>query len=117
MSGMVGIEGFTVDPELGSGAAQALVEAAFELQRYGSALQRMAGQLDRRSARLVVTAMSSVGIAATALFAAADTQCTLDDEPADVRTRPEGPNHDMITRCEHDPAHCWDGNGRYTTCP
>jgi hypothetical protein len=113
----LGFEGLAVNEELGAGVAEGILESAFDLQRRGASLLRIAGQLDPARAWQVRMSMSSIGIAVTGLFAACDTKCTLAGDPVPVRTRPEGPNDDMITRCEHDPAHCWDGSGRKIDCP
>jgi hypothetical protein len=117
MTEIYDIEGMVVDSDLSYAVARELVDLAFRLQQFNDGLQHAASVLDRRSSRLVTTAMSALGMAATALFAAADTKCTQGGTEADVRTRPEGPNHDMITRCEHDPAHCWNGVGSSIKCP
>jgi hypothetical protein len=62
-------------------------------------------------------AITALGLAANALFASADTKCDLANPPEDVETRPNGPDDSMMTRCYHDPSHCWDGNGARVKCP
>lgn len=110
-------EGLAANEELEAGITEAILESAFDLQRRAASLQPITGQLDPARAWQVVISMSSIGVAVTGLFAACDTKCTISGDPVPVRTRPEGPNEDMITRCEHDPAHCWDGSGRKIDCP
>lgn len=63
------------------------------------------------------SAVYSLGNAITALCAAADIECNITQPPASVDTRPRGPNDDMITRCTHNPAHCWNGTGVKMACP
>jgi hypothetical protein len=63
-------------------------------------------------------AVSGLALAVNAMFASADVKCTLLEPPEDVVTRSAGPDGDMITKCFHDPPHCWDGNGRrLKPCP
>ncbi|MDQ4096777.1 MAG: hypothetical protein M3144_02760 [Actinomycetota bacterium] len=53
----------------------------------------------------------------TLLMAAVDYQCTLADPPESIKGRPIGPNGNMMHKCFHDPAHCWDGTWQSTRCP
>jgi hypothetical protein len=62
-------------------------------------------------------AITALGLAANALFASADTKCTLAEPPEDVETRPIGPDDSMMTRCYHEPSHCWNGQGSRVNCP
>ncbi len=63
-------------------------------------------------------AASGLALAVNAMFASADVKCTLAQPPEDVRTRSSGPDGDMVTKCFHDPPHCWDGGGhRVNPCP
>jgi hypothetical protein len=52
-----------------------------------------------------------------ALQAASRTKCTLASPPKDINTRPQGPDGELIMRCEHDPAHCWSFTGKQIACP
>jgi hypothetical protein len=62
-------------------------------------------------------AIAALGSAANALFASANTKCTLAEPPEDVETRPIGPDESMVTRCYHAPSHCWNGEGARISCP
>ncbi|WP_167104984.1 hypothetical protein [Mycobacterium sp. DL592] len=60
-----------------------------------------------------------IGLTTSILLACIDTKCNLDSNsaPSEVDRRPRGSSNDMITRCHHDPPHCWDYNGKYIECP
>jgi hypothetical protein len=59
-----------------------------------------------------------IGAAFLVLNAARDEKCTLDGkEPSDIHVRPEGPNGNLINRCEHNPSHCWSYVGERIDCP
>jgi hypothetical protein len=63
--------------------------------------------------------ISVLQTALLAFAAANDIKCTADGkEPVDLHTRPEGPDGEMIMRCEHDPSHCYSyGEGHRISCP
>jgi|SRR6266487_3870233 len=65
----------------------------------------------------LATAMDALGASVTALFASVDIKCTLAEPPSEVDTRPRGPDNEMVTKCFHEPAHCWSGAGKYVVCP
>jgi hypothetical protein len=65
----------------------------------------------------VANALASLGVIATAYLASEDIKCTLATPPSEVITRPIGPNDSMLSRCFHDPAHCWRMDGDRVTCP
>jgi hypothetical protein len=116
----LGDTGLTIsddDPEL----RQIVLEAASQLILVGDRLSSIIGS-GRRGAFAdgqLASVTELLGFTVSALFAAVDTKCGLDpgSEPTDVDTRPRGPNHHMITRCRHNPPHCWDGQGTFIPCP
>jgi hypothetical protein len=96
------------------------VETAFgDLTQVADRLsQARAGTENARVGVQIEQALDGVTLAVNALLASADIKCTLAQPPVEVNTRPRGPNGEMITRCFHAPAHCWNGIGnRITPCP
>jgi hypothetical protein len=116
----LGDMGWTIsdeDPEL----REIVVEAASQLNLVGDRLSSIIGS-GRRGAFAdgqLASVRELLGFTVSALFASIDTKCDLDpsNAPTDVDTRPRGPNHHMITRCRHNPPHCWDGQGAFIACP
>jgi hypothetical protein len=101
-------------------------EIESEVRRFHASLAEVADRLTEMSGdwsgtrfeTYVGDAVFGIRTAATALYAAADMRCTLEQPPSDLDTRPRGPDKRMITQCFHDPAHCWDGTGTYVDpCP
>lgn len=79
-------------------------------------LGRMEGSPSDQEA--LMTARAALDLAAAAVAASVDTKCTIGGEAeADVYRRPHGQNDEMIERCKHKKAHCWDGAGNLIRCP
>lgn len=64
----------------------------------------------------VQRALVSLAVASTAMYAAVEARCTLDQPPTELDTEPRGPDHKLITRCKHFPPHCWEGT-TFVPCP
>ena len=79
-------------------------------------IMNLFGRGDSPSLDHALNAVNALGVAATAVFAAIDASCDIDQPPTRLITRPRGPDRRLITRCEHDPPHCWEGTV-YVDCP
>lgn len=116
----VGDHGLTIsneDPEL----ADIVIEALPSLGWLGNRLSRIAGDESRgtlKDSQLALT-LELLGATTSSLFACVDTKCNLDptSPPSEVDRRPRGPNKSMISRCHHNPPHCWNNSGEFIECP
>jgi hypothetical protein len=100
-------------------ASEDVGRALGDLARVGDRLvQVRALRAEPRSEAHIRNAVDGVVLAISALVASGDIKCNLARPPEDVDTRPRGPAGAMITKCFHQPAHCWDGIGnRIDPCP
>lgn len=117
MEPAVGPQGLVAGAELEGWVVDAVLTTAWQLQQSGDRLGRVISELPDESASRMAPALYALGLSVTAMFAAADIECNLAQPPKAVETRPRGPNHAMVTKCRHTPAHCWDGQGNYISCP
>jgi len=94
-----------------------ILARAWQLLEVGDQLGRLVNELPDESALHMVAGLQGLGLSVSAMFAAADIECNIVQPPKPVDTRPRGANKAMVTRCRHNPAHCWDGQGNYISCP
>ena len=107
------------DSEEVTGLAEARSLLAQRLDEFRIELRNR--QFERGFARIEVSServLAVIDAAFLVLNAARDEKCTLDGkEPSDIHVRPEGPNGNLINRCEHHPSHCWSYVGERIDCP
>jgi hypothetical protein len=117
MDPVIGLAGLAASAEFEGEVADTIFASAWRLLEVGDRLGQTVNELPDESASHMMTALEALGLSVSAMFAAADIECNLAQPPKAVDTRPRGANKAMVTRCRHNPPHCWDGHGDYITCP
>lgn len=112
-------EGLVAEDDVPDEAVGGIQEAIAGLTEIGDRLGELGYESAEPRMRVFLDhAIGSVAGAVNALYATGNVKCNLAQPPADLDTRPRGPDHRMITKCFHNPAHCWDGTGNYVDpCP
>jgi hypothetical protein len=115
MEAVAGATGMIFSTDVGSAAGE-LFELSLDLDKAATQIAALTRNAPALSAVKALTAIQSLGLASTALLACIDTKCDLDQPPEPMDVRPRGTDHRLITRCKHDPPHCWEGT-QFVECP
>lgn len=116
MEPALGIEGMVVGARVDPDTSGEILELTADLNLTARRVSRIAQTLPTPSRVQSFLAVEALAIASTALFSSLDVQCDLDQPPTAMDVRPRGADHRLITRCLHDPPHCWEGTAM-VECP
>lgn len=117
MEPAVRAEGLAAGARFEGRVTDAVLTTAWQLQQAGDRLGQIISELPDEGALHMTAALHALGLSVSAMFAAVDIECNLAQPPKPVDTRPRGPKHAMVTKCRHNPAHCWNGRGKNISCP
>jgi hypothetical protein len=116
MEPVAGMHGILVSSEMGGQAGAEVFELTQDISRTADRIMSFASNRPSRSSVQALAAVQALSLAATAFLSSVDAQCDLDQPPTSLDTRPRGQDHRLITRCQHDPPHCWEGTV-FIACP